>query len=105
MNSKVRIEIDSQTAALLEARAAARGMSLAAWLADVAGDDNPLSPDLQAQRTNADGPWAPDILANDARRIAEFRRTREAVPWEDVKLWMQSWGTPNETVVPNARKL
>ena len=105
MNTKVRIEIDSQTAELLEARAAARGMSLADWLADVAGDDNPLSPDMEAHKANADGPWAPDLLADDARRIAEFRRTREAVPWDDVKLWMQSWGTPNEIAPPNARKL
>jgi hypothetical protein len=49
-----------------------------------------------ATQAAGDGPWAPDVLADDARRLAEFQRTREAVPWEDVKAWMQTWGTPNE---------
>jgi hypothetical protein len=40
------------------------------------------------------GPWAPEVLAEDARRLAEFQRTRKAVPWEEVKAWMQGWDTP-----------
>lgn len=105
MNTTVKIEIDAQTAELLEARAAARGMSLADWLADVAGDENALSADMQAQRAAADGPWAPDILAEDARRLAEFHRTRIAAPWDGVKAWMQSWGTPHELPPPTLLKL
>ena len=44
-------------------------------------------------------------LDEDARRLAEFRRTREGVPWEEVKTWMQSWRTPNELPPPQPRKL
>lgn len=105
MNAKVKIEVDAQTAELLEARAAARGMSLTEWLADVAGDDNALSADLLLQRETADGPWSPDILAEDAQRLAEFHHTRMGVPWDGVKAWMQSWGTAQELPPPTPRKL
>ena len=46
------------------------------------------------------GPWAPEILAEDPRRLAEFERTREGVPWSEVKAWMQSWGKSNELPPP-----
>jgi hypothetical protein len=105
MTTKSRtIEIDEQTATILEARASARGMSVAELLADLAGAEAGLPPDLQAMRDAGDGPWAPDVLAEDARRLADFRRTREAVPWEDVKAWMQSWGTATELPAPKPRK-
>jgi len=105
MTAKVKIEIDAQTADLLEARASARGMSVAALLADLAGDDNALPADLEAMRAANDGPWSPAILAEDARRLAAFHRTREALPWDEVKTWMQSWGTPGEMPAPKPRKL
>jgi len=105
MNAKVKIEIDAQTADLLEARAAARGMSIGDFLADIAGDGDLLPPALEAMRVAGDGPWSPEILAEDARRLAEFHRTREALPWDDVKAWMQSWGTPGELPAPKPRKL
>ena len=53
----------------------------------------------------SDGPWAPDVLAEDARRLAQFQRTRQAVPWRDVKAWMQSWGAASELAPPKSRKL
>lgn len=56
-------------------------------------------------RNAGEGPWAPEALAEDARRLAEFRRTREALPWNDVKTWMRTWGTPNELPAPKPRKL
>jgi len=105
MNAKVKIEIDAQTADLLKARAAARGMSVGDLLADLASDENLLPPELEAMRNAGEGPWSPEILAEDARRLAEFHRTREAVPWDDVKAWMQSWGTPQELPAPKPRKL
>ena len=105
MNEKVRIEVDEATALVLEARAAARGMTVAQLIADLAGAEEALPADLQALREAGDGPWAPHVLAEDERRLADFRRTREAVPWEDVKAWMQSWGTPAELPVPKPRKL
>jgi hypothetical protein len=106
MNPKLRkIEIDAQTAEVLEARAAARGMTVSQLLADLVDAEEALSPDLMEMRETGRGPWAPEILAEDARRLAEFRRTREAVPWEEVKAWMQSWGTPNELPPPKPRRL
>jgi hypothetical protein len=98
------IEVDEQTATVLKARASARGMSVAELLADLAGAEG-LPPDLQAIRNAGEGPWAPGVLAEDARRLADFHRTREAVPWDDVKAWMQSWGTPDELPVPKPHKL
>lgn len=105
MNAKVKIEIDAQTADLLKARAAARGMSIGDFLADLAGGENLLPPALEAMRIAGDGPWSPETLAEDARRLAEFHSTREALPWDDVKAWMLSWGTPGELPAPKPRKL
>lgn len=50
-------------------------------------------------------PWSPESSAEDARRLAEFERTRMGVPWEEVKAWMESWGTANELPPPKPRKL
>jgi|ERR1043166_6684079 hypothetical protein len=106
MNVKLRtIEIDAETADVLEARAAARGMTLSELLADLAGAAQILSPELQAMNAAGEGPWAPRMLAEDARRLAEFERTREGVPWSEVKAWMRSWGTPHELPAPKPRKL
>ena len=106
MNVKLRtIEVDARTAEVLEARASARGISVAELVADLAWVSESLPPDLQAMQDNGEGPWSPEALAEDARRLAEFQRTREAVPWVDVKAWMQSWGTPNELPPPKPRKL
>jgi hypothetical protein len=105
MNAKVKIEVDSQTADLLEARAAARGLSVSDLVADLLGDENLLAPDLEAARAAGIGPWSPDVLAEDARRFAEFQHTRTGVPWDEVKAWMQSWGTPRELAPPKPRKL
>ena len=105
MNAKVKIEIDARTADLLQARATARGMSVSDLLADLASDDNLLPPALAAMRAKGEGPWAPDVLAEDARRLTEFNRTREGVPWDEVKAWMQSWGSQHERPAPKPRKL
>ncbi|MFM9850784.1 MAG: hypothetical protein ACKVP3_27125 [Hyphomicrobiaceae bacterium] len=105
MNEKVRIEVDEATAMLLEARAAARGLSVSDLIADLVGGDAPLPAGLTAQRDAGDGPWAADALAEDARRLARFRNTREGVPWAEVKAWMQSWGSEHELPAPKSRKL
>jgi hypothetical protein len=105
MNVKVRtIEVDAETADVLEARAAARGLTLSELLADLASAET-LSPALQAMSAAGEGPWAPEVLAEDARHLAEFERTREGVLWSEVKAWMQSWGKPNELPAPKPRKL
>ena len=105
MNAKVKIEVDPQTADLLKARAAARGMSVADLLADLIGDENLLPVALEAMRERGEGPWAPEVLAEDARRLAEFHRTRQGIPWDEIKVWMESWGSPQELPMPKPRKL
>src|ERR1700687_6034900 len=106
MNIKVRkIEVDVETADLLEARATARGMSVAELLADIACNEEVLPADLAAMRTRGEGPWSPEALEADARRLAEFERSRMGAPWDEVKAWMQSWGGPNELPPPKPRKL
>jgi hypothetical protein len=106
MNIKSRkIEVDAGTAEVLEARAAARGLSVAELLADLASNEEVLPAAMAAMRAKGEGPWSADVLAEDARRLADFERTREGVPWADVRVWMQSWGTPNELPPPKPRKL
>ncbi|MDO9412226.1 MAG: hypothetical protein Q7T81_06595 [Pseudolabrys sp.] len=105
MNAKVKIEVDAQTADLLKARASARGMSIGDLVADLVGDNNLLPPELDAMRRAGEGPWAPEVLAEDQLRLEEFNRTGEGVPWDEVKAWMQSWGTPGELPQPKSRKL
>ena len=106
MTVKVRtIELDDATAAALEARAFARGLSLQELLAEIAGLAEDSAPDLEGLRTAGRGPWAPGVLAEDARRFADFARSGEGVPFEDVTRWMRSWGTPGEFPMPKPRKL
>jgi hypothetical protein len=106
MNVKVRkIEVDVETADLLEARAAALGMSVPALLAELAGNESMLPPDLAELRTKGQGPWSPEAMAEDERRLAEFERTRMGAPWDEVKVWMESWGRPDELPRPKLRRL
>ncbi|MCR4281718.1 MAG: hypothetical protein NUV72_01615, partial [Bauldia sp.] len=79
-SSSRKIEVATETAELLEARAAARGMSVADLIADLAGAESLPAPfgDLRAAGR---GPWANDVLAEDARRLAAFRQTGEAIPF------------------------
>src|ERR1700680_1184056 len=73
MNAKVRtIEVDSGTADVLEARAAARGMSVSDLLADLACNEEALPADLAALRAAGEGPWSAEALQEDARRLADF---------------------------------
>jgi hypothetical protein len=106
MNTRVRkIEVDAETADLLEARAAARGVSVSELLADIACNVGALPPDLAQMRNRGEGPWSPEAIAEDARRLADFERMRMGVPWEEVKAWMESWGSSSELPAPQPRKL
>lgn len=46
----------------------------------------------------------PDI-AEDRRRLDEFNRTQLAVPMDEVKAWVASWGSPDELSRPQPRKI
>jgi|SRR5271155_4423933 len=106
MNVKVRkIEVDVETADLLEARAAALGMRVSELLAEIAGNEAVLPPDLAKKRANGEGPWSSEAMAEDEHRLAEFERTRMGVPWDEIRAWMESWGKPNELSSPKPRKL
>jgi len=106
MSSKSQtIEVDERTAEVLQARAAARGISVPELLADLAANAAALPADLAALRAEGAGPWSPRALAEDALRLAEFERTRQGVPWGEVEAWMQSWGTPAERPPPKPRQL
>jgi hypothetical protein len=107
MNVRVRtIEVDEATAETLEARAAARGITVAELVADLAALDAQVWPaELEAMRAAGEGPWSPEALAEDERAFEEFERTGEAIPWEETRAWLESWGTPNERPPPKPRKL
>jgi hypothetical protein len=106
MNVKVRkIEVDAETADLLEARAAALGLSVSALVAELAGNESVLPSDLAELRAKGEGPWSPEAIEEDQRRLAEFERTRMGVPFGEVKAWMESRGKPDELPMPKPRKL
>ena len=106
MNIKLRkIEVDVETADLLEARAAALGMSVPALVAELAGNETVSPPELARLRANSNGPWSPEAIEEDAHRLAEFERTRMGVPWGETKAWMESWGTQERLPQPKPRKL
>jgi hypothetical protein len=63
------------------------------------------APALAEMRDDGRGPWAPDILAEDARRLAEYRRASETVSLDAVEAWVKSWGTANELAPPKPGKI
>lgn len=87
------LEIDAETDTRLRQMAKERGQDVAAVLAEaVALLDSVV--DLAG----------PDI-GEDRRRYDEFQRTRAAVPLNDVKRWVESWGSTNELPRPQPRKV
>ena len=94
MNVKLRqIEVDEETAALLEGRAGARGMTVSEFLADAVGW-------LDAVVVMDE----PDV-EEDIRRLEEFERTGYAIPGDGIKALIDSWGTANELPRPQPRKV
>jgi predicted transcriptional regulator len=70
------IEVDSETAAMLKARATERGMSVAELLAE-------LVP-----------PSDEELIAELDRRWAAIEAGEPTVPHEEVRAWLHTWGTP-----------
>jgi predicted transcriptional regulator len=93
--NKVRriLELDPSTDARLREMAAQRGQEASEVVADAIS--------LLQSVVNVE---EPDI-EEDLRRLREFERTGEAVPFEDAKAWVDSWGTENELPPPGPKKV
>jgi hypothetical protein len=103
MTAKLRsIEVDEMTAQVLEARAVQRGVSVAEVVAELARG---FLHDLSTMQAAGRGPWVPDVLAEDGRRLAGFEQDRQGVPGDEIDAWLRSWGTVNELSPPKPRKL
>jgi predicted transcriptional regulator len=106
MTARARtIKLDSDTADRLEAWARERGLTVAELLAELAGGQSAPLPEWDSMRNAGRGPWAPEVMAEDARRLASYERTGEGVPWAEVESWIHSWGTTKELPPPKPRKL
>lgn len=80
------LDIESDTDARMHEMASERGPEVAAMLdaaIDIAGPD----------------------VAEDRRRLDAFNHTRAAVPLDDVRDWVASWGSANELPRPAPRKV
>ncbi|HWV54591.1 hypothetical protein [Pseudorhodoplanes sp.] len=86
------IDIDSETDARLREMAKERGQDVSAVLAEAVA--------LLDSVIDLSGP----DLDEDRLRLAEFERTREAIPLHEIKTWVESWGTSNELPRPKARR-
>ena len=86
-------DLDPATDARLNALAAERSQDAAAVVADAVILLDSLS-DVEGFG-----------LDEDLRRVREFERTGEAVPLDEVKAWVESWGTPEELPRPEPRKV
>lgn len=84
------ISLDPATDARLRELAAERGQDEAAVLAEAV-----------ALLDSVVDIGNPDI-AEDRRRLENFKRTREAIPLHAVKAWVESWGGDNELPKPKA---
>jgi predicted transcriptional regulator len=87
------LDLDPDTDARLSALAAEKGKDAAAVVADAVV--------LLDSIVDIEGP----DIEEDLRRLREFERTGEAVPSQDVKAWVESWGTANELPRPTPRKV
>jgi predicted transcriptional regulator len=83
------LEIDAGTDARLSEMAAERGQNVAAVLAELDSVVDLAGPDV----------------AEDRRRLDEFARSGHAVPLNEVKAWVESWGSEHELPRPSPRKI
>ncbi|MFZ3337016.1 MAG: hypothetical protein WA776_14600 [Xanthobacteraceae bacterium] len=85
-----KIEIDRATTELLQARAAALGISVAELMAAIVGD-KPAAPQAAAAPAAEGEPQAAAGQPLDPR-------------WREVKAWIDSWGKSNELPRPKLGK-
>ena len=86
------LDIDADTDARLREMADERGQDVAAVLAEAVA--------LLDSVVDIAGP----DIAEDRRRLDAFKQTRAAVPLDDVKAWVASWGSANELPRPTPRE-
>jgi hypothetical protein len=102
MGAKLRqIEVDEETALLLEAHAGARGITISELLAEIASNLEALQADLAEFRDKGGGLLATsqEILSADEiaeldRRWAAIEASEPTVSNDDVVRWLHTWGTP-----------
>ena len=87
------LEIDADTDVRLREMAKERGQDVAAVLAEAVA--------LLDSVVDITGP----DIGEDRRRYDEFKRTQLAVPLDDVKAWVSSWGSADELPRPQPRKV
>jgi hypothetical protein len=87
------LEIDAETDARLREMAKERGKNVAAVLAEAVA--------LLDSVVDLTGP----DIGEDRRRYGEFQQTRTAVSLNDIKRWVESWGSADELPRPQPRKV
>jgi predicted transcriptional regulator len=87
------LDIDTGTDARLREMADERGQDVAAVLAEAVA--------LLDSVVDIAGP----DVGEDRRRLDAFKQTRAAVPLDDVKNWVASWGSANELPRPAPRRI
>jgi predicted transcriptional regulator len=87
------LDIDVETDARLREMADERGQDIGAVLAEAVA--------LLDSVVDIAGP----DISEDRRRLDTYRRTRAAVPLDEVKAWVTSWDTANELPRPVPRKI
>jgi hypothetical protein len=88
----VRRTLDIDTDARLREMADERGQDVAAVLAEAVA--------LLDSVVDIAGP----DIGEDPRRLDAFKKTRAAVPLDDVKNWVASWASANEVPRPAPRE-
>jgi hypothetical protein len=87
------LDIDTNTDARLREMANERGQDVAAVLAEAVA--------LLDSVVDIAGP----DIGEDRRRLDSFKQTRAAIPLDDVKAWVASWGSADELPRPAPRKI
>ena len=100
-DGEITLKLDEETARRLREEAETRGLTPEALGAQLIAED--LS-DLDVQLPGVHDADLPGV-EEDLRILEEFDRTREGVPWEEVREWMKTWGGPERVPPPKVRKL
>jgi hypothetical protein len=95
-----KIEINGETADLLQARAAALGISVGELIAAVVGHKPASAP----QAANGEAQAAKDGAQTTARDAPPAQAAPPDARWREVKAWIDSWGKPDEKPRPKLGK-